>query len=230
MEFLSESNLSMLKQILIEEKLIKNSIISNNQALQSKAFEFWNNNKNSIDEELNILKLNKLFISEIIEENNLNNSNNSIKHNNNNFTNKLKILQDDFKLYDTVKPLSPVFKDNIESNPSQSFEEEIKKAIKEREYEIQIDKNNLTFNHKIKDGSENSSVTSSDVNENFSYVDDSIVNRVIQKFINRSVVGKEKYGKTLDREDLNFNDWITHAQEELMDGILYLEKLKQYKN
>lgn len=230
MEFLSESNLSMLKQILIEEKLIKNSFIPNNQALQSKAFEFWNNNKNSMDEELNILKLNKLFISEIIEENNLNNSNNSIKDNNNNFTNKLKILQDDFKLYDTVKPLSPVFKDNIESTPSQSFEEEIKKAIKEREYEIQIDKNNLTFNDKIKDGSENSSVTSSDVNENFSYVDDSIVNRVIQKFINRSVVGKEKYGKTLDREDLNFNDWITHAQEELMDGILYLEKLKQYKN
>ena len=223
MEFLSESNLSMLKQILIEEKLIKNSFIPNNQALQSKAFEFWNNNKNSMDEELNILKLNKLFISEIIEENNLNNSNNSIKDNNNNFTNKLKILQDDFKLYDTVKPLSPVFKDNIESTPSQSFEEEIKKAIKEREYEIQIDKNNLTFNDKIKDGSENSSVTSSDVNENFSYVDDSIVNRVIQKFINRSVVGKEKYGKTLDREDLNFNDWITHAQEELMDGILYLE-------
>ena len=227
MEFLSESNLSMLKQILIEEKLIKNSIIPNNQALQTKAFEFWSNNKNSMDEELNILKLNKLFISEIIEENN---SNNNIKHNNNNFTNKLKILQDDFKLYDTVKPISPVFKDNIESTPSTSFEEEIKKAIKEREYEIQIDKNNLTFNNKIKDGSENSSVTSSDVNEIFSYVDDSIVNRVIQKFINRSVVGKEKYGKTLDREDLNFNDWITHAQEELMDGILYLEKLKQYKS
>jgi len=26
---------------------------------------------------------------------------------------------------------------------------------------------------------------------------------------------------------LSVRDWITHAQEELMDGILYLEKLKR---
>jgi hypothetical protein len=32
---------------------------------------------------------------------------------------------------------------------------------------------------------------------------------------------------TLDRTDLGVLDWIQHAQEELMDGILYLEKLKQ---
>jgi hypothetical protein len=31
----------------------------------------------------------------------------------------------------------------------------------------------------------------------------------------------------LDRTDLKTEDWITHAQEEFMDGILYLEKLKQ---
>jgi len=31
----------------------------------------------------------------------------------------------------------------------------------------------------------------------------------------------------LDRTDLGAGDWIQHAQEELMDGILYLEKLKQ---
>lgn len=56
---------------------------------------------------------------------------------------------------------------------------------------------------------------------------DSIVQSVITKFINRSELGKEKYGTDLDRTDLNVQDWITHAQEELMDGILYLEKLKQ---
>jgi hypothetical protein len=56
---------------------------------------------------------------------------------------------------------------------------------------------------------------------------DSIVQSVIQKFISRSQFGKQKYGTDLDRTDLNVNDWITHAQEELMDGILYLEKLKQ---
>jgi hypothetical protein len=55
---------------------------------------------------------------------------------------------------------------------------------------------------------------------------DSIVAAVIQKFLQRSEVGKEKYGVTLDRTDLKPLDWIQHAQEELMDGILYLEKLK----
>jgi hypothetical protein len=55
---------------------------------------------------------------------------------------------------------------------------------------------------------------------------DSIVNSVVQKFLSRSELGIKKYGTTLDRNDLSTVDWITHAQEELMDGILYLEKLK----
>jgi hypothetical protein len=55
---------------------------------------------------------------------------------------------------------------------------------------------------------------------------DSIVKSVVNKFIARSKFGKQKYGTDLDRQDLNVQDWITHAQEELMDGILYLEKLK----
>ena len=55
---------------------------------------------------------------------------------------------------------------------------------------------------------------------------DSVVQSVIQKFIDRSKIGKEKYGTDLDRNDLKPKDWIQHAQEELMDGILYLEKLK----
>ena len=59
---------------------------------------------------------------------------------------------------------------------------------------------------------------------------DSIVKAVISKFLQRSKLGKEKYGTDLDRTDLNVNDWIIHAQEELMDGILYLEKVKQENN
>lgn len=57
---------------------------------------------------------------------------------------------------------------------------------------------------------------------------DSIVNSIIKKFVERSNVGQQKYGTTLDRTDLKTLDWIQHAQEELMDGILYLEKLKTY--
>ena len=56
---------------------------------------------------------------------------------------------------------------------------------------------------------------------------DSIVESVISKFKNRSNVGIQKYGTTLDRNDLTTLEWINHAQEEAMDFILYLEKLKQ---
>jgi hypothetical protein len=56
---------------------------------------------------------------------------------------------------------------------------------------------------------------------------DSVVKSVVSKFLERAKFGKQKYGTDLDRTDLGTLDWIQHAQEELMDGILYLEKLKQ---
>lgn len=55
---------------------------------------------------------------------------------------------------------------------------------------------------------------------------DSVVTSVIDAFKKRADFGKQKYGTTLDRTDLGFLDWVQHAQEELMDAILYLEKLK----
>jgi hypothetical protein len=55
---------------------------------------------------------------------------------------------------------------------------------------------------------------------------DSVVRAVLEKFVMRSRFGRAKYGTDLDRTDLSASDWITHAQEELMDGILYLEKLR----
>jgi hypothetical protein len=58
---------------------------------------------------------------------------------------------------------------------------------------------------------------------------DSIVASVVQKFLQRSEFGQKKYGTNLDRTDLEPTDWIQHAQEELMDAILYLEKLKTYQ-
>ena len=58
---------------------------------------------------------------------------------------------------------------------------------------------------------------------------DSIVESVVKQFQQRSEVGIKKYGVTLDRTDLKFNDWVQHMQEELMDAILYLEKLKHSK-
>lgn len=58
---------------------------------------------------------------------------------------------------------------------------------------------------------------------------DSIVESVIKKFKDRSDVGIKKYGTTLDRSDINFDGWAEHLQQELMDGILYLERLRKEK-
>jgi hypothetical protein len=55
---------------------------------------------------------------------------------------------------------------------------------------------------------------------------DSIVDSIVDKFIDRSRVGKAKYGVTLDREDLSLYDWCEHTQQELMDAINYIEKIK----
>jgi hypothetical protein len=55
---------------------------------------------------------------------------------------------------------------------------------------------------------------------------DKIVQSVVDKYQQRSEVGQQKYGITLERNDLNFLQWINHLQEELMDATLYLEKLK----
>jgi len=55
---------------------------------------------------------------------------------------------------------------------------------------------------------------------------DSIVESVIEQFKQRSNVGINKYGTTLDRDDLSTGEWIEHAIEESMDFILYLRKIK----
>mgnify|MGYP001544937450 FL=1 len=59
------------------------------------------------------------------------------------------------------------------------------------------------------------------------FVPDSIVQSILEKFVDRAEMGFTKYNNTLDRNDLSKLEWINHAQEELMDGILYLQKLKQ---
>lgn len=55
---------------------------------------------------------------------------------------------------------------------------------------------------------------------------DSIVDSIIDQFIDRAKVGKKKYGTDLDREDLSLEQWINHAIEEHLDAILYLQKIK----
>ena len=56
---------------------------------------------------------------------------------------------------------------------------------------------------------------------------DSIVDSVIDKFLDRSKAGKEKYGTDLDREDYSLSELLTHLQEELMDAVNYIERIKR---
>ena len=59
---------------------------------------------------------------------------------------------------------------------------------------------------------------------------DTIVSNVIFKLVQRSIIGQQKYGTTLQENNLDLVQWIDHAIEEQMDNILYLEKLKQEVN
>ena len=56
---------------------------------------------------------------------------------------------------------------------------------------------------------------------------DPVVERVVDKFVSRSDVGFEKYGITLNNDKSNLFAWINHLQEELMDAVLYMQKLKE---
>ena len=55
---------------------------------------------------------------------------------------------------------------------------------------------------------------------------DKIIQQVVDKFKERSDVGYKKYGVTLHDDEPNMHKWLNHLQEELMDAVNYLEKLK----
>ena len=55
---------------------------------------------------------------------------------------------------------------------------------------------------------------------------DPIVEKVLTKFSKRSELGITKYGTTLQDNNAELWEWINHAQEEAMDMVLYLEKIK----
>ena len=49
---------------------------------------------------------------------------------------------------------------------------------------------------------------------------------VIDKYQQRSEVGIDKYGTTLEENEDGIEIFLTHLQEEMMDATLYIEKLK----
>jgi len=63
---------------------------------------------------------------------------------------------------------------------------------------------------------------------------DEVVKRVVDKFVDRSNIGYEKYGQTLHDERTskvkNLADYLNDIQEELMDAILYIQTAREELN
>lgn len=55
---------------------------------------------------------------------------------------------------------------------------------------------------------------------------DPYVESVVGKYRTRSEIGIKKYGTTLERKDLQLDEWLNHLQEELMDATLYIERVR----
>lgn len=53
-----------------------------------------------------------------------------------------------------------------------------------------------------------------------------LLNQLISEFQSREERGFKKYGTTMDRTDLSFNEWLQHFKEELLDGLVYLQKIQ----
>lgn len=50
--------------------------------------------------------------------------------------------------------------------------------------------------------------------------------RLVESIRERRDAGRKKYGTTMERDDLSVLQWLQHLQEELTDGAIYAEKLK----
>lgn len=47
---------------------------------------------------------------------------------------------------------------------------------------------------------------------------------VVEDIRSRRDIGRAKYGKTMDRGDLQLRDWLQHAYEECLDQAIYLRR------
>ena len=58
--------------------------------------------------------------------------------------------------------------------------------------------------------------------------EDTIVSSIMFQLAQRSMVGQKKYGTTLDENESD--DFLEHLKQELLDAVLYIEKLKRIRD
>lgn len=61
----------------------------------------------------------------------------------------------------------------------------------------------------------------------FKAAQDDNVNEVVRSYLDRAETGMLKYGVTTGDNPLSLLEWLDHAQQELMDATIYLERVKQ---
>lgn len=54
-----------------------------------------------------------------------------------------------------------------------------------------------------------------------------IEDQVCKKIQERAEVGFKKYKQTMERTDFSFLKWLQYLQEELMDAVVYLERIME---
>ena len=60
------------------------------------------------------------------------------------------------------------------------------------------------------------------------YSQDPIINDIVTRILSRSESGIKTYGLTMEQNNTkSIGQWIDEAQEELMDAVVYLEKVKK---
>lgn len=69
-----------------------------------------------------------------------------------------------------------------------------------------------------------------ELNQKKEVYSDLIVESLICEYRDRSRRGINKYGTTLDANNLSLNQWLQHAKEEAMDLALYLHKAQKQLN
>jgi len=56
--------------------------------------------------------------------------------------------------------------------------------------------------------------------------DNPILSSVLDKLLAQTQKGIDKYGNTVQADSLSIGEWINHAQEEIIDLLVYLETVK----
>lgn len=57
--------------------------------------------------------------------------------------------------------------------------------------------------------------------------ENAILSSILDKFIQQTEKGLEKYGHSVNPDELSIVEWITHFQEEMIDAYVYMEVVKQ---